>query len=329
MEIIVLGDRARYERYMPGFVKELSARIAYYAADTPVSSIIHASSNAEALLADAIFPVPRELIEGLPRLKLIHSDGVGYNGIDIEAARERGVFVCNCKGCNAAPVAEVAVMLMLMLARLAVPGRKAVLEGRQIEYKEEIMRSGAIEFASLSVGLVGLGAIGAETAKRLIPFGNKVFYYAPHRRPAEREAELNVSFLPLNELAASCDIVSLHCAVTSETQGMVNADFLSKMKRGSYLVNTSRGQLIDNMAVREALLSGRLAGAAFDTLYPEPTPADHPLVALPEDALDRVVYLPHLGGNTGPAFTRAYACVWENVRRVMEGMRPINVVNGL
>lgn len=329
MNVVVFGDRARYERYMPDFVKGLPLGIDYYAGGTPVRSIVSGSPDAQALLADAVFPVPRELIEGLPRLRLIHSDGAGYNAIDIGAARERGVYVCSCKGCNADSVAEVAVMLMLMLARLAVPGYRAVVEGRQMEYKEEVMRAAIPDFSSYSVGLVGLGSIGAAAARRLKAFGNRVYYYAPHRRPPEAERDLAASYLPLDELAATCDIVSLHCAVTPETQGMVEAAFLKRMRRGSYLVNTSRGQLVDNGAAREALLSGHLAGAAFDTLHPEPTPADHPLVALPPEARERVVYLPHLAGITGPAFTRAYSCVWENVRRVMDGERPINIVNGL
>ena len=110
---------------------------------------------------------------------------------------------------------------------------------------------------------------------------------------------------------------------------MVNEALLAKMKPGSYLINTSRGQLVDNEAVRAALISGHLAGAGFDTLYPEPTPGDHPLVALPPEVRDRVAYAPHLGGNTGPAFRRAYLCIWENLRRVLDGQRPVNIVNGL
>ncbi len=328
-KIIVLGDRKRYEAYMPPFVRDLPVELVWSSPAAPAAQVIAQAPDAQIVLADAIAPVGAELIEGLPQLRLIHSDGVGYNGIDLAAARARGVYVCNCKGCNADAVAEVAVMLMLMVTRRAVTGYRAVIEGRQMAYKEAVMAAAVPEFADHSVGLVGLGDIARATARRLAPFGNRLYYYAPHRRKAEEERALNVTYLPLEELAATCGILSLHCAVTPETEGMVDGALLAKMRPGSFLVNTSRGQLVDNMAVRAALLSGHLAGAGFDTLWPEPTPADHPLVDLPLEVRDRVVYLPHIAGNTGPAFRRAYATVWGNVRRLLDGQRPENVVNGL
>lgn len=327
--VVVLGDRSRCEYYMPEFVHTLPIRISFFTPDTPTEKITEAAADAVAILADAITPVPAELIRSLPNLKMIHSDGVGFNAIDVEAAREQGVFVCNCKGCNADAVAESAVMLMLMVTRFAVPGYRAVIEGRQYEYKQQIMQAAIPEFADHSIGLVGLGDIAVATAKRLAPFGNKLYYYTLHRRSPEVEAALNVTYLPLEELAATCDILSLHCAVTPETTEMVNEALLAKMKPGSYLINVSRGQLMNNEAVRSALISGHLAGAGFDTLYPEPTPGDHPLITLPQDVRDRVAYAPHLGGNTGPAFRRAYTCFWENLRRVLDDQRPTNIVNGL
>lgn len=329
MDIIILGDRSRFEKYMLDFVLSLPVTIHYFPVDTPREDIVRAVPDAVAILSDAIATISADFIRALPKLKLIHPDGVGYNAVDVDAAREAGVYVCNCKGCNADAVAETAVMLMLAVTRYAVPGYRAMVEGRQYEYKESIMRSAVPEFADHSIGLVGLGDIAMATARRLAPFGNKLYYYAPHRRTPEAEAALGVTYLPLEELASTVDILSLHCAVTPETTGMVDDALLAKMKPGSYLINTSRGQLIDNEAVRAALVSGHLAGAGFDTLWPEPTPCHHPLVALPRVIRDRVVYSPHLGGNTGPAFRRAYLCVWENLRRVLEGQHPINIVNGL
>ena len=329
MKIVVLGNQKRYETYMPPFVRDLPVELAWSSPAAPVSQILAQAPDAQVILADAIAPVGAELIAGLPQLRLIHSDGVGYNAIDLAAARARGVWVCNCKGCNADAVAEVAVMLMLMVTRRAVMGCRAVAEGRQMDYKEAVMAAAVPEFADHSVGLVGLGDIARATARRLAPFGNRLYYYAPHRRTPEEERELNVTYLPLEELAETCDILSLHCAVTPETEGMVDEALLARMRPGSFLVNTSRGQLVDTMAVRAALLSGHLAGAGVDTLWPEPTPADHPLVDLPLEVRDHVVCLPHIAGNTGPAFRRAYAAVWGNVRRVLEGQRPENVVNGL
>lgn len=319
MNILILGDRARFDRYMPAYVHDLPLTISDAPAFSPAETLLPLAPDTEVILADASAPISAALINGLPRLKLIHTDGVGFNGVDVDAARTRGITVCHCKGCNADAVGETAVMLMLMVTRLAVPGYRAVVEGRQMAYKEHIMRSAVPEFADHSVGLVGLGDIGKATLRRLAPFGNKVYYHSLHRRSPEEEQALGVTCLPLEELAETCDILSLHCAVTPETTGMVDDALLSRMKPGSYLVNTSRGQLVDNEAVRAALLSGRLGGAAFDTLWPEPTPAHHPLVALPPEVRDRVVYLPHLAGNTGPAFRRAYDTIWDNVRRLLNG----------
>ena len=146
------------------------------------------------------------------------------------------------------------------------------------------MAAGGPELGERTVGLVGFGDIAQAVARRLRPFGCSLFYYAPHRRSPEVEAYFGISYLPLEELFARCDLISLHCAVTTETQGMVNAALLEQVRPGTILINTARGDLLDNQAVRQALIEGRLGGAGFDVLSPEPTPGDHPLVDLPGGA---------------------------------------------
>lgn len=149
------------------------------------------------------------------------------------------------------------------------------------------MASGGPELGERTVGLVGFGDIAQAVARRLRPFGCSLFYYAPHRRPPEVEAGFGISYLPLEALFARCDLISLHCAVTHETRGMVDAALLERVRPGTILINTARGDLLDNLAVRQALIEGRLGGAGFDVLSPEPTPADHPLVDLPPEVRDR------------------------------------------
>ena len=195
--------------------------------------------------------------------------------------------------------------------------------------KEAVMVSNSPELGEQTVGLVGFGDIAQALARRLAPFGCRLLYYSLHRRSPEVEAQFGVTYLPLEELAAQCTILSLHCAVNQQTRRMVNAALLAKMRPGAILVNTARGDLMDDLAVREALISGQLGGAAFDTLFPEPTPADHPLVDLPPEVRDKVVYSPHLGGITGGSFRRGHARMWNNVRLLLEGNRPECVVNGL
>lgn len=329
MKILIFGPKARYDLYLPEFVRDLPVEPVFCSAPAPSLQAAADNPDAEVIFADAITPIGREMMDLLPNLKMIHSEGVAFNAIDVDAAQEKGVFVCNNKGCNAASVAEHAVMLMLMALRCGVTGHRAVLAGEQIKFKERFMVSSAPELGEQTVGLIGLGDIGTAAAKLLRPFGCKLYYYTAHRRPSEAEAELGVEYLPLEELAGRCDILSLHCAVNEQTTHMVNEAFLSHVKPGAILVNTARGQLVDNLAVRRALIDGRLGGIAMDTLDPEPTPADHPLVDLPPEVADRAVYSPHLGGITGGVFRRAHRNMWSSVKLLLEGQRPSFVVNGL
>ena len=329
MKILVLGPQDRYDVYKPDFAAQLPAELVFAPLGQSLTEAARQNPDTEILFADASFDVSREVIDLLPNLKLIQSEGVAFNRFDLAAARERGVFVCNNKGCNAASVAEHAVMLTLMALRFGITGHNAVRAGRQMAMKETVMASNAPELGLSTVGLVGFGDIARETALRLAPFGCQLFYYNHNRRSPEEEEKYGVTYLPLEDLVARCDVVSLHCAVTDETRGMVNADLLAKFKPGAILVNTARGDLLDNMAVRQALLDGTLSMLAADTLAPEPTPGDHPLVDLPEEIRDRAIYSPHLGGNTGGAFQRAHSNMWNNARLIYQGERPNFIVNGL
>ncbi|MDD6212734.1 MAG: NAD(P)-dependent oxidoreductase [Clostridiales bacterium] len=327
MKVLIIGDRRRYERYNPeeGFWRQ--ADIVYCSRGTSEEEILTAGRDAELLFVDAIAPVSAELIRHMPHLKMIHSEGVGYDRIHVEEASRRGIPVCNNKGCNAGAVAEQAVFLMLALLRSATEGQVAVLTGQQIQMKERRMREGIRELAECKVGLVGFGDIAKETALRLKAFGCECFYYSRHRKSVEEEEFYSVRYLPLEQLAAHSDIVSLHAAVNEESRGMIGKEFLENMQSTSFLVNTARGDLVDNMALREALLLDQIAGYGLDTIYPEPVSAENPLVCLPAPWSRKVVLAPHLGGITSGTFRRAYRSMWENAARVSRGERPEHVVN--
>ena len=171
MKILIFGPEARYDLYMPDFVRDLPVEPVFCGAPAPSLRAVEDNPDAEVIFADAITPVSREMMDLLPRLKMIHSEGVAYNAIDVEAARERGVFVCNNKGCNAGSVAEHTVMLMLMALRCGITGHRAVRAGEQIRFKERFMVSSAPELGEQSVGIIGLGDIGAAVTKLLRPFG--------------------------------------------------------------------------------------------------------------------------------------------------------------
>ena len=326
MKLLVIGDEKRVAKYLPDLDIVNQVELVVVPRGTSDEEIISRVGDADFIAADAVSPVTAQVIAAFPSLKLIHSEGVAYNVIDVAAAREAGVVVCNNAGVNAGAVAEQAVLLMLACLRHAVEGDAATRTGQQIKMKERLMVEGIRELGDCSVGLVGLGAIAAETAKRLRPFGCDVAYWNRTRRSEEREAELGARYLPLDELARTCDIVSVHVPVTPETENMVDEAFLASMKDDAILINTARGEIVDQVALAAALEAGTIGAAGLDTLSPEPVAPDHPLAVLEGDAANRLVLSPHIGGVTEGMFRRAWTTIWQNIARVAAGEQPINVV---
>ena len=329
MKVVVIGNEDRYKKYMPDKDIVKDAEIIYFPIGTTDEEIIEIGKDSDILLVDAIAPVSQNLIENLPNLQLIHSEGVGYNAIDIQTAKERGIYVCNNKGVNAGAVAEQTILLMLGLLRKVVSGDRNVRDGHQIQTKEKAMIEGITEIADCKIGLIGFGDIAKATANRLYPFECELYYHSRTRLSKEIESKYHVTYLELEDLAANCDIISIHVPVTEETTGMINQEFLKKMKKTAYLINTARGELVDNIDMREALINGEIQGAGFDTIYPEPMTKDNPLVDLPSEVKDKVLFSPHIGGITSSTFFRAHKNIWSNVEAVMNGQRPNYVVNGV
>ena len=327
MKLLVIGDPNRVEKYTPDMPIVKKVETVVMQRGSSDDDIIAAAGDADFIVADAVSPVSASLMAKMPNLKLVHSEGVGYNAIDVEAARRQGVCVCNNAGVNAGAVAEQAVLLMLACLRHLLEGDEAVRRGCQIQVKERLMVDGIRELGDCRVGLIGLGAIAVETAKRLNAFGCEVFYWNHRRRSSEVEETLGVSYLTLEELVSTCDVVSRHVPVTPETNGMVDAGFLASMKSGAILINTARGEIVDQKALAEALESGSIGAAGLDTLSPEPVPIDHPLVTLNGEAALRVVLSPHIGGVTAGMFRRAWRTIWENIERVSRGDVPVNIVS--
>ena len=330
MKVLVLTMKKRYDRFAPkDSAAYRAAELIFCDREASEEEWLSAGGDAEVLFVTPVTWVRESLIARMPNLKMIHSEGVGFDRIDLEAARKRGVYVCNNAGCNAGPVAEQAVMLMTMLLHHTLWGHRMVLEGRQGEAVREIEGNVPLDLTAAKVGLVGFGAIGQETAARLRPNGTEVYYYARRRRDEETEKRLGVTYLPLEELAARCDIVSLHLPAAAESTHLVDRDFLARMKPGAFLVNTARGAIIDDEALCEAIRSGHLAGAGLDAYAPEPVPADHPLVKLAHEYPDRLILCPHQAGISLSSFRNVYRMLFEDLGRVMAGQRPENIVNGL
>jgi phosphoglycerate dehydrogenase-like enzyme len=247
-----------------------------------------------------------EMIGAAPRLKLIQKIGVGVNTIDLEAARQRGIPVCNLPGTNARAVAELTLGLMLSVLRRIPAFDRGV---RSEVWADTDLQDGIGELGGKTVGLVGFGAIPRILAPILAAMGCSVIYTS--RTPV---AEANASYRPLDRLLAEADVVSLHLPLVPETEHVIGAAALTLMKPGAILINTGRGGLVDQPALVAALRSGRIAGAGLDVFETEPLAATDPLLGLPN-----VVVTPHVAWATTGTFDRSFALAAENCRRIETG----------
>lgn len=328
MKILHLGKKGNVEKYLPDkeYLKDVEL------VDLPITAseqeILKQASDAHYIIADAIAPVSKELIRGMSQLRMIHSEGVAYNLFDIEAAREQGVYVCNCKGMNAMAVAEQTVLLMLGLLRDVTAGDAAVRQGRQIQVKEGYMVRGDLyELSDFPVGIIGFGDIAKCVAGLMRAFHVETYYYSRHRADKAVEEEYGVTYLPLDELCGKCKIFSIHVPVTEETKNMINESFFHKVSMGSYLINTARGEIVDSQALVDAIKKGIIKKAALDTIAGEPVKEDNILVNQPSEIADRLLFSPHIGGITASSFKRGYEMVWEDIHAVEAGRKPERVVN--
>jgi phosphoglycerate dehydrogenase-like enzyme len=325
MKVLLITSEERANRFydlssLPGELKPV------FVGSFPRLEEVLAHADADFIVADAVAKVGSDIINAMPNLKLIHSEGVGYEGFDVDAARRRGIYVCNCAGVNAGAVAEQTILLMLAVLRRLVEGDGMVRAAKQIQAKERYILDGLNELGAMTVGLIGLGAAGKETAKRLRALGGEVLYTGRRRKSEDDERECGVTYLPRDELLASCDIVSLHIAANSETFHYIGEKELRKMKTGAILINTARGELVDAEALVRALKDGIISGAGLDTLSPEPVRPDNPLLNLPEELRSRVTFSPHVAGTTIQCFLRAHEMIWRNVCACAAGGIPKNIV---
>jgi D-3-phosphoglycerate dehydrogenase len=257
--------------------------------------------------------IDREALEHADRLKVISRYGVGVDSVDLRAAVEMGIVVTNTPGANSVSVAELTVGLMLSLARQIPEGASALRQGGY-------PRLAGISLEGKTVGIVGLGAIGKELARRLRGFDCRLVAYDPV--PDRTFAEANgVELLLLDDLLRLSDFISLHLPLLPETQGLVNRDFLAKMKWGAFLVNTARGEIVEESALLEALQSGQLRGAALDVFAPEPPSPDNPLLALKQ-----VISTPHLASQTDSATNRMGWMALHDCLAVLRGEAPAHRV---
>lgn len=255
-----------------------------------------------------------EVIEAAGRLQVIARYGVGADRIDLAAATQRGILVTNTPGANAIAVAELTIGLILSLSRQICPNNEATRLGGW-------PRITGIGLYGKTAGLVGLGAIGNQVASRLAAFGCKLLATDPNvdRQIARKQS---VTLVSLDELLSRADFVSLHLPALPESQRMVDAAFLKKMKPTALLINTARGELVDEAALASALRNNWIGGAALDCFDPEPPGEENPLAGFPN-----VIFTPHSGAHTDQAMDQMGLMSLESCLAALRGERPENLVN--
>lgn len=281
-----------------------------FAASYDDAEQIELARHAEFLLP-GFARVDARMLAQAGKLRMIQKWGIGIDSIDLDAVRKQGVALSITAGANAAPVAELAIALMLAVYRRIPYVNRAIREGR---WPTPEMRETCFQITGKTVGLVGFGNIGRMLARRLQGFDAQVIYCATVPADAQTERALGVRFVPLPELLASSDILSLHAPLTAQTRKMVNAESIARMKDGAVLINTSRGGLVDETALYEALASGKLRGAGLDAFDPEPPARDNPLLTL-----DQVVVTPHAGGGVLDNVENVARHALGNIRRFVRG----------
>ena len=284
---------------------------------TPSSEIVKRDANAEIVLTNKA-PVTRESILSLPKLKYIGVLATGYNIVDVAAARQRNIPVTNVPTYGTKSVAQHTFALLLELAQHVGHHAQTVRDGRWTKSADFCYWDyPLVELDGLTMGIVGYGRIGKAVAELAAAFGMKVL--ATSATP--KHAPTNIQFTDLATLFRQSDVISLHCPLTPQTKNLLNKERLGLMKPTAFLLNTSRGALIDEQALADALNSGRIAGAAVDVLSVEPPPADNPLLRA-----KNCLVTPHIAWATRAARSRLMQIAIANVRAFIAG-EPENVVS--
>jgi len=253
-----------------------------------------------------------------PALRIVANVAVGYDNVDVEACARRGVVVSNTPGVLTEATADIAFALILMSTRRLGEGERLIRARTPWSWSMFFMLGTGLQGKTL--GIVGLGKIGQATARRARAFGMEIAYAGRRRAAEDVEAELSARFLPLDELLTTADVVTLHCPLSAETRHLIDATALARMQPSSHLVNTTRGPVVDEAALAEALRARAIAGAGLDVFEREPEV--HPDLL----ELENVVLIPHLGSATIETRTAMGVLAAENVVAVLGGSAPVTPV---
>ena len=285
----------------------------------PRDVLLREAAVADGIVALVTDRIDTELMDAAPRLRVVSSMAVGYDNIDVAEATRRAILVTNTSGILTDTTADFAFALLMAAARRVVEADRYTRQGRWKTWGPQILLGQDIHGACL--GIVGLGAIGLEVAKRARGFGMRILYHDHRRRPRE-ERRYDLIHTELDQLLREADFVSLHVPLTNETRHLIGERELSLMKPTAILVNTARGPVVDQRALYRFLKERRIAAAALDVTEVEPIPMDDPLLTL-----DNVIIAPHIGSASVVTRTRMASVAADNLLAALRGEEPPNCVN--
>lgn len=324
-KLVCTVTKQRFEKYQVFFPQDWE--ITYLDVPYTDEELIAAIGDKEYLFVGAVHPVSANVINACPNLKFIQSEGVAFDKIDVKAAKEKGIWVSNNRGANAGGVAEHTIALMLAAYRRIALHDKRLRKEDFALVKGESLAMGIHELGGKHIGFVGMGAIAKEVVKRLSGWNVKISYYDTFRPTPEEEKALGIEFMEFDELCKACDVISMHVPVFPETVGMLGEKQFDEMKDTAIVVNTARGEVINDEALAKALEEGKIAHAALDVMVPEPTPKDHILMNMSKAGMDRLTVTPHIGGMTDEAFITMLTGSISNFEAMESGCEPKNIVN--
>lgn len=317
MKIVILDGHAVNPGDLSYDYLQEFGEVIYYDRTATKEETIARIGDADIILLNKV-PITAEILDACPTLKLICVQATGYNVVDVEAARKRNVTVCNVPAYSTDAVAQFTFALLLELCCQVGHHNRAVHQGRWSACPDFCFwDTPLMELAGKTLGIIGFGRIGMAVAKIAKAMGMQVI---AHSRTRRAEGEALAEYVDLDTLFARSDIISLHCPLTAENTGMINAEAIGKMKDGAILINTARGALVDEEALAQALRSGKLRGAAADVVTTEPIPADSPLLTAPN-----CILTPHMAWAPLETRKRILACTDASIRGFLSGKK-VNTV---
>tara|TARA_R110002020_G_scaffold66605_12_gene175107 strand:+ start:5339 stop:6316 length:978 start_codon:yes stop_codon:yes gene_type:complete len=300
-----------------GVVPPERLAIAYRAPDAgDVPALVR---QARAVLIPAVGPpLPASLFEG-SAVRLVQVTGAGVDRLDRAGMEALGIAIANVPGGSNDALAEYAIATSLVLLRRFAESTRSLRQGNYAAHRADLVKALPRGLGELTVGVVGLGTIGLDVARGFHRMGARIVYFDPAPRDPDAAAAIGAEATDLETLLKTADVVTLHVPLIPATKGLIGATELGWMKPDAVLVHASRGGIVDEAALAQALADGTIGGAAVDVYADEPPAADHPLFGLDDAASDRLILTPHIGGVTRQAWMTLFRTAWDNVQSAVEG----------